>query len=42
MWLSWQMNMTAHLWIDSFALLVLLPPLLWLQRHDRRTSRLPS
>jgi len=42
MWLSWQMRMHAHLWIDSLALLVLLPPLLWLYRHDRRTFALPS
>ncbi|MGC5702160.1 hypothetical protein J4P02_18345 [Pseudomonas sp. NFXW11] len=42
MWLSWQMGMLAHLWIDSFALLVLLPPLLWLYRHDRRHPRLLS
>ncbi|UMZ10073.1 hypothetical protein I9018_21560 [Pseudomonas sp. MPFS] len=39
MWLSWQVGMSSHLWIDSFALLVLLPPLAWLYRHDRLTSR---
>ncbi|AKA23530.1 hypothetical protein [Pseudomonas chlororaphis] len=42
MWLSWQVGMHAHLWVDSLALLVLLPPLLWLYRHDRRTRVLPS
>ncbi len=39
MWLSWQKGMHAHLWIDSFALLVLLPPLVWLYRHDRLSPR---
>lgn len=26
----------AHLWIDLFALALLLPPLAWLWRHDRK------
>ena len=38
MWISAQAQVWAHLWFDSFALLVLLPPLFWLYRHDRRTS----
>ncbi|WEK08379.1 MAG: hypothetical protein P0Y51_24965 [Candidatus Pseudomonas colombiensis] len=40
MWISWQARMTSHLWLDSLALLTLLPPLLWLYRHDRRPSTL--
>ncbi|WP_458131186.1 cell division protein [Pseudomonas sp. R3-41] len=38
MWISAQAQVWSHLWFDSFALLVLLPPLFWLYRHDRRTS----
>jgi len=30
MWLSAQKQVWSHLWLDSFALLVLLPPLIWL------------
>ncbi|MCJ8203617.1 cell division protein [Pseudomonas sp. RGM2987] len=33
---SAQARVWSHLWLDSFALLVLLPPLFWLYRHDRR------
>lgn len=36
MWLSGQQQVWSHLWLDGFALLVLLPPLFWLYRHDRR------
>ncbi len=28
----------AHVWVDSFALLALLPPLVWLWLHDREAS----
>ncbi|WP_330205784.1 TIGR01777 family oxidoreductase [Pseudomonas sp. AM14(2022)] len=38
MWLSAQKQVWSHLWLDGFALLVLLPPLVWLYRHDRRKS----
>lgn len=38
MLLSAQRGIWAHLWVDGFALLALLPPLAWLYRHDRRTS----
>ncbi|WP_323155856.1 cell division protein [Pseudomonas alvandae] len=38
MWISAQARVWSHLWFDSVALLVLLPPLLWLYRHDRQTS----
>ena len=33
---SAQKHVWSHLWFDSAALLVLLPPLFWLYRHDRR------
>ncbi|MGN8275600.1 cell division protein [Pseudomonas sp. SMV71] len=33
---SAQARVWSHLWLDGFALLVLLPPLFWLYRHDRR------
>jgi uncharacterized protein (TIGR01777 family) len=36
MWLSVQQQVWSHLWLDGFALLVLLPPLFWLYRHDRQ------
>lgn len=36
MWLSAQQQAWSHLWLDGFALLVLLPPLIWLYRHDRK------
>ncbi|WLI46392.1 cell division protein [Pseudomonas beijingensis] len=38
MLISAQAQVWSHLWFDSIALLVLLPPLFWLYRHDRRTS----
>lgn len=38
MLISAQALVWSHLWFDSIALLVLLPPLFWLYRHDRRTS----
>lgn len=38
MWLSAQQQVWSHLWLDGFALLVLVPPLFWLYRHDRRKS----
>lgn len=38
MLLSAQKQVWSHLWLDAFALLVLLPPLIWLYRHDRRNS----
>lgn len=38
MWLSAQQRVWSHLWLDGFALLLLLPPLVWLYRHDRRKS----
>lgn len=39
MWLSAQQQVWSHLWLDGFALLLLLPPLVWLYRHDRKKSR---
>ena len=36
MWLSAQKQVWSHLWLDGFALLVLLPPLIWLYVQDRR------
>ena len=38
-WISLQAGIWSHLWVDSFALLVLLPPLFWLYRLDKRTER---
>lgn len=38
MWLSAQQQVWSHLWLDGFALLMLLPPLVWLYRHDCRKS----
>lgn len=35
-WVSLQRGIVSHLWVDSIALLVLLPPLFWLYRHDSR------
>ncbi|PVZ42468.1 cell division protein [Pseudomonas sp. CC120222-01a] len=40
MLVSLQAGMWSHLVIDSMALLALLPPLLWLYRHDRPTTTL--
>lgn len=37
--ISAQAKMWSHLWVDTLALLILLPPLLWLYRHDRRALR---
>ena len=37
-WISLQAGVRLHLWVDSLALLTLLPPLLWLYRHDRRQT----
>ncbi|MBV4485976.1 TIGR01777 family oxidoreductase [Pseudomonas sp. SWRI153] len=45
MWLSAQQQVWSHVWLDGFALLVLLPPLFWLYRHDSRKSppeKMPS
>ncbi|MHC8303361.1 cell division protein [Pseudomonas sp. PB3P13] len=36
MWISAQARVWSHLSVDSLALLTLLPPLIWLYRHDRR------
>lgn len=33
--LSIQAQVWVHVWVDCFALLVLVPPLMWLWRHDR-------
>ncbi len=38
MWISWQIRNQAHVVADLFALITLLPPLLWLIRHDRNTT----
>ena len=35
MWLSLQYNVWLHVYVDSFALLIILPPLAWLWWHDR-------
>lgn len=38
--LSIHARVWTHVWVDSLALLVLLPPLVWLWRHDSMlTSR---
>ncbi|OZI66157.1 cell division protein [Bordetella genomosp. 4] len=37
-WISLQAGIWSHLWVDSFALLVLLPPLFWLYRLDKRAE----
>jgi len=34
--ISLSAGMWSHLWVDLAALLVLLPPLFWLYRHDRQ------
>lgn len=39
--LSIQANVWSHVWLDTFALLVLLPPLLWLFCHDRCAQNTP-
>ncbi|VVP52235.1 cell division protein [Pseudomonas fluorescens] len=36
MLVSAQKQMWLHLWLDGFALLLMLPPLIWLYRHDYR------
>jgi hypothetical protein len=36
MLVSAQKQMWLHIWLDGFALLVLVPPLIWLYRHDSR------
>lgn len=33
--ISMSVAMWSHLWVDTVALLALLPPLVWLYRHDR-------
>ncbi|KAF1051084.1 MAG: hypothetical protein GAK43_02559 [Stenotrophomonas maltophilia] len=38
MWISSQREVWSHLAVDLAALLALLPPLLWLYRHDRRPT----
>lgn len=37
--LSLQVGVWSHLWLDTFAMLMLLPPLVWLYRHDRNHQR---
>lgn len=37
-WISLQAGIWSHLWVDGFALLVLLPPLFWLYRLDKRAG----
>ena len=34
--LSTQGGMWVNIWIDTFALLIMVPPLVWLLRHDRQ------
>ena len=36
--ISLQAHAWAHVWIDCFAMITMLPPLAWLWRHDRRSS----
>lgn len=36
--LSVQAGVWTHLWMDALALLVLIPPMVWLYGHDRSTS----
>lgn len=40
--LSIQGGMWVHIWIDGFALLIMVPPLLWLWRHDRSGGKSPG
>ncbi|MBI1890410.1 MAG: cell division protein [Burkholderiales bacterium] len=35
MLISLRMNCWTHVWVDSFAVAVMVPPLVWLWRHDR-------
>lgn len=37
-WISVQAGVWSHAWIDSVALITLMPPLLWLYLHDRRAA----
>jgi len=37
-WISLHAGIWSHFWVDSFALLTLLPPLAWLYRLDRHTA----
>ena len=39
MLISWQASVYSHIWVDCFALLCLLPALIWLYRHDARALR---
>lgn len=34
--ISMQVNCWPHVWVDLISVLALIPPLLWLWRHDRR------
>jgi hypothetical protein len=36
--ISMQAYVWPHIWMDGFALLVLLPPMVWLFIHDRRAA----
>lgn len=42
MYFSFVSGVRINVWLDGAALLVLLPPLLWLYRHDRARLALPS
>lgn len=38
MWISMQVQVWLHVVVDLVALLVMLPPLVWLYRHDKRIA----
>lgn len=40
--LSIQGGMWVNVWIDSFALLIMVPPLVWLWRHDCQKAKNPG
>ncbi len=39
MYISLQRDVWLHVYLDSFALLSMLPPLFWLWQHDRQTTQ---
>lgn len=42
LWVSWRGGVWSHIAVDVLALLVLLPPLLWLRKHDGRSVEVDS
>jgi uncharacterized protein (TIGR01777 family) len=41
-WISLQLGIWAHLWVDSLAVIALLVPLAWLYHHDGRPAVRPA